>query len=271
MLSNAAPPTGLRWFQGKKHMSYIRGGDYTHPGEEQAILETLSPFPKDKNRLILDVACGLGGTANFIQKNGWGKVVGFDIEPASIEYAKQAYPDVEFHISDVADVSKTFSDRKFDMICIFSSFLVFNDQKTALENLRSIAKEDAQLVIFEYIDLMPVNQNFLVRKEPKNAAFLPLRLENLNEMLRETGWQNSQLTRMDNKFKQWYADLLARIQQVKDEFIKMHGEPEYKKILGRYKSFYDAFAAESLGGCVLYAQSMPALEHQHTTHIRCRL
>src|SRR3990167_10845553 len=176
MLSSSAAPTGLRWFQGKKYMSYIRGGDYTHPGEEQAILETLSPFPKDKNRLILDVACGLGGTANFIQKNGWGKVVGFDIEPASIEYAKQAYPGVEFHVSDVIDVSKTLSDKKFDMICIFSSFLVFNYQKTALKTLHSIAKEDAQLVIFEYVDLMPVNKNSLIKTEPKNAAFLPLRL-----------------------------------------------------------------------------------------------
>src|SRR3990167_7710451 len=233
MLSSSAAPTGLRWFQGKNYMSYIRGGDYTHPGEEQAILETLSPFPKDKNRLILDVACGLGGTANFIQKNGWGKVVGFDIEPASIEYAKQNYPGVVFFF--------------FFFFFFFINFF-----------------------FFKYVDLMPVNKNSLIKTEPKNAAFLPLRLENINEMLKETGWQCSQLKRMDNEFKKWYADLLIRIKQIKDEFITMHGEPEYEKILGRYTSFYNAFVSASLGGCALYAQNLLALEHQHKPMpIRC--
>jgi len=267
MMTNS---TGLRWFQGKKYMSYIRGGDYTHPGEEKAIAEVLSPFPKDSQRLILDVACGLGGTANFIQKNGWGKVIGFDIEPASIEYAKRTYPEIEFHVSDVVDIANIFPNKKFDMICIFSSFLVFNDQKTALEKLNAIAKEDAQLVIFDYIDLMPINTNPLIKKEPKNAAFLPLRLDDINTMLEETGWKSAQLKRMDNKFEGWYSDLLERIKNIKNEFIKMHGEMEYNKVLNRYTSFYEAFAFRTLGGCALYAQNAFNLEPQNQP-IRCRL
>jgi hypothetical protein len=52
-------------FLNKKIMSAIRGGDYQHLGEEEAIELLLSKIDtKLEDLMILDVGSGLGGTVN---------------------------------------------------------------------------------------------------------------------------------------------------------------------------------------------------------------
>jgi 2-polyprenyl-3-methyl-5-hydroxy-6-metoxy-1,4-benzoquinol methylase len=79
----------MRHFEGKRLLSVIRGSDYAHAGEEEAINLVMSRIPKNNGRLILDVDCGLGGTAKFIQEHGWGQVTGIDIEEESMYMQKK--------------------------------------------------------------------------------------------------------------------------------------------------------------------------------------
>ena len=162
----------LRWFKGKRIVSLLRGGDYAHAGEEEAIKSALKNIPKNPNQLILDVGCGQGGTANYLQQQGWGKIVGIDIEKESIEYATKTYPCCEFHASDAAAVYKIFPNREFDIITIFNAFLVFPKQFDVLKSLRQVAKDDSTLVIFEYTDLTLDDNNPLEVKDDPHNAFI---------------------------------------------------------------------------------------------------
>jgi hypothetical protein len=60
-------------FSGIQLLALIRERDYAHAGEEEAIEITLRNHPKRADRLLLDVGCGLGGTANYVQNHGWAK------------------------------------------------------------------------------------------------------------------------------------------------------------------------------------------------------
>jgi len=102
-------------FNGKEFLATVRGKDYAHAGEEEAIDLIFSKIPKQENRKILDAGCGRGGTADYVQRNGWGHVVGVDIESQSIEYAKNAYPASEFHAMDVCEIGTRFPEH-FDLI-----------------------------------------------------------------------------------------------------------------------------------------------------------
>jgi hypothetical protein len=51
--------------QGKSILSRIRGGDYAHPGEEDAIVQIAQKLPRASIRRLLDVGCGRGGTAEW--------------------------------------------------------------------------------------------------------------------------------------------------------------------------------------------------------------
>src|SRR5262245_53766859 len=113
-------------FAGKELLSLIRDGDYAHAGEEEAIELAMRRYPKRASRLILDVGCGRGGTAQYVHDHGWGRVVGIDRELDSILRARQVYPGVEFHACDVLDAADVLN-RRFDLIYLFNSFYAFGD------------------------------------------------------------------------------------------------------------------------------------------------
>lgn len=61
---------------------------------------------------ILDVGCGTGHLTDEIKQKG-ANVVGIDASPEMIEQAKQAYPGIEFIVSNAAEFK---TDEKFDAI-----------------------------------------------------------------------------------------------------------------------------------------------------------
>ena len=93
-------------FIGQKILSIIRDGNYAHPGEEEAIELTFRNIPKDKNRSMLDIGCGRGGTAHYLHRHEWGNVVGIDIDSDSIQYAKQQYASLDFFVCNIVDIAK---------------------------------------------------------------------------------------------------------------------------------------------------------------------
>ena len=54
-------------FAGKRLLALVRGGDYAHAGEEEAIELAFRAVPKAPQKSILDVGCGRGGTIAFLR------------------------------------------------------------------------------------------------------------------------------------------------------------------------------------------------------------
>jgi hypothetical protein len=76
-------------FAGKRLLALVRGGDYAHAGEEEAIELAFRAAPKSPLLSILDVGCGRGGTVAFVRRNGWGQIAaGIDREGDTIAYAR---------------------------------------------------------------------------------------------------------------------------------------------------------------------------------------
>lgn len=244
----------FRAFEGKKILASIRGGDYAHAGEEEAIHLIFSRFPKDANRTVLDVACGLGRTAYDIQAGGWGKTIGFDIDEAAIEYAKKKYPSIDFFTAAVADAPKVLKGRTFDLICIINAFVCFSHQPEALAALRLLAKKNSQLVIFEYTDLAPKGKNPLVRKEP--IPFLPIRLDEFGPMLAQTGWNLKETICLDGQFEKWYADFLTLLDQKRAAIDAQFGSGAAAYAKERYGSIYNGYKDKMLGGCLLICEGI---------------
>lgn len=245
--------SGLRWFSGKKMVAFVRGGDYAHPGGEILITRALERFPKDQDRIVLDVGCGLGGTAQYIQKQGWGKVTGVDIEEASIVYAKKTYPEVEFFVSDVMKTSKISSDKKIDLICLFNSFYSFPDQLGALKELSKIVKKDADLVIFEYTDLSD-GKSQQIQIDDKNFFSLPINQNSFENMLTMSNWKYINSTNLDKECEKWYAEFMENFERKREQIIEKFGIDMYKRGYDRYSGICDAFKDKIMGASIFYAQ-----------------
>ena len=79
--------TSMNSFENKSFLSSIRGGDFAHPGEEEAIDLVLSYIKPKLHETVLDAGCGLGATADTIGKKTGAIVVGVDLDADAMAYA----------------------------------------------------------------------------------------------------------------------------------------------------------------------------------------
>jgi phosphoethanolamine N-methyltransferase len=167
----------------KKVLAQLRGGDFAHPGEVEAIDYTLRGILKDPARAVLDAGCGLGGTAQYVQDQGLGKITAVDIDPETISYAKAHHKDIDFYLADLCQVSSVLK-QKFDLIYSFSVLYAIQEKGRALAELHKIAKDGAKLIVFDYV----VYSNRRSGVRGGNVAN-PFVLENVPDIFAGSGWK----------------------------------------------------------------------------------
>jgi SAM-dependent methyltransferase len=243
-------------YTGKQLLALIRGSDYAHAGEEEAIELTLRPVPRRASQLLLDVGCGLGGTAKYVQDHGWGTVVGLDVEPASIARARQAYPGIEFHACDVVQASSVIG-RKHDVIYLFNSFYAFGDQPRALAGLAQLAKPSGQLILFDYTDRGGYGSNPLMCDgEPLIPD--PLRLSAIDDTLRRAGWQLTEVVDLTGPYDRWYDSLVQRMDGKRAQIVGIAGAEGFSFVRGTYVGLLGAIRSGRLGGAIVRARRSDA-------------
>lgn len=88
-----------------------------YPGESEFILMVVNRYKKSEGMNLLDVACGTGGHAQYLQK--YFKILGLDINPEMLNIARKKLPKLEFVLGDM---KKMELKKDFDVIiCLFSA------------------------------------------------------------------------------------------------------------------------------------------------------
>jgi SAM-dependent methyltransferase len=236
---------------GKLVLSMIRGSDYAHAGEAEAIDLVLGSLPLTAQTRLLDVGCGIGGTARYVHELGWGTVTGVDIDPDNIDAATSRHPGIEFICSDAARLAQWVTPG-FDVIYSFNAFFLFADQPAALRAMREVAAPDAALAIFDYVDRGGYAQ---AQSERGRSAGLrkALKLKAMPEMLARTGWALERTVSADADYLRWYEDLVVRIELMHDEIVAASSDAFFEFVLERYTYTRDDVRAGRLGGATLYA------------------
>lgn len=241
----------------KKILAEVRNGDFAHPGEEQAIDIVFSDLPQQEKTPILDVGCGLGGTANYVTKHGWGKVTGIDIDPTSIEYARQHYPQIDFHVTDVINVANVLSSQ-FNIIYLFNSFYAFPQQEKALAELRKVANSQCYLAIFDYAEY-----NSDEKKPRKNATSngeivvpYPIQLKNIEQKLKIAGWQLISIDHLHDYYVRWYKELVSRINLKQQAIEKKFSNEAFALLHEIYMVILSEIEQKLLSGAIVRAKAI---------------
>jgi SAM-dependent methyltransferase len=239
-------------FTGKQLLALIRESDYAHAGEEEAIEVTLHHYPKRPDQRLLDVGCGRGGTASYIQAHGWGRVTGIDVEPDSITRARRIYPAVEFHACDVVDACSVLN-HKFELICCFNSFYAFADQPRALAVLGQLAAESGRLVIFDYTDRGGYRDNPLFCDGEPFIPF-PIDLSAFGATLQQAGWEMLEVEDLSEAYGRWYGNLIQRMDQRRAAIISQAGTDGFAFVRAQYAGLLGAIQDGRLGGAIIHAR-----------------
>lgn len=147
--------------------------------------EFLTLIPK--NGKILDVGCGPGIDANYMNSKGF-KVTGIDLSEKMLKLAKQKFPNINFKLSDVRTLD--FPNNSFEGI--FASFSLIHiskkDISLTLKKLYKILKENGVI----YIALQSGESNEIYITEPlkpDERIFLNIiPFNEINDLLIKTGF-----------------------------------------------------------------------------------
>lgn len=95
-------------------------------------------LPDLKNKTVLCVGCGSGEEVEHLYSLGAKKVIGIDISEKLIDIAKKTYPDFEFFVIDVSDL--TFDDNSFDFVYSSLTMHYIDDWSSALRSINKVLK-----------------------------------------------------------------------------------------------------------------------------------
>jgi SAM-dependent methyltransferase len=93
---------------------------------------------------VLDAACGEGYGSAMLAAGGAASVVGVDIDPATVEHARESYG-LDFRVADVAKLP--FADGVFDLVVSFETIEHVSEPERALDEMARVLAEDGLLLI----------------------------------------------------------------------------------------------------------------------------
>jgi Methylase involved in ubiquinone/menaquinone biosynthesis len=139
------------WFDSPYYHILYKDRDYEEAGYFMNRLTSYLQLPKGAH--ILDLACGKGRHSKYLNTLGYN-VIGADLSPSSISYAKQ-FENASLHF-EVHDMCLTFSS-KFDAVFnLFTSFGYFENEADNVGAIRAI-KNGLKPNGFGVIDFLNVN------------------------------------------------------------------------------------------------------------------
>lgn len=101
-------------------------------------------LPDIKGKSVLAVGCGTGEECAHLKSLGASKVVGIDASEGLIEYARNSYPDIEFHVMDMEQIRL---GEKFDFV--YSSLVMHyvESWNKTLNSISEVMKNNATFLL----------------------------------------------------------------------------------------------------------------------------
>lgn len=134
--------------------------------EAQQFIRNITQFlPLPENALLLDVPCGKGRHAVYLNSLGY-KVIGADLSENSIQFAKKfENQTLKFIIQDMREPFDLQYDAVFNLFTSFGYFKEDSEDVLVLQNIKNCLKENGFLV-FDFLNASFIRDT-LVTEETK--------------------------------------------------------------------------------------------------------
>lgn len=141
---------------GIRHYEYIFGRTYVSTGGENTTKEFVAQLHLKEGDKVLDIGCGIGGSAFYMARTHKVDVHGIDLSANMIsianEYRKEMEDSVRKNVTfEVSDITKkTFEPETFDVVYSRDSILHIRDKAQLFANCFKWLKPGGRLMISDY-------------------------------------------------------------------------------------------------------------------------
>ena len=99
---------------------------------------------------VLDIGCGVGFVARYLNDRYEMEVIGMDVDPEQVEFAKKYSKESEGLHFTVADATQLpFEDNQFDMVLSFMVIHHIGDWQRVLEEVDRVLKPRGLYILYE--------------------------------------------------------------------------------------------------------------------------
>jgi len=213
--------------------------------QEQLIRELISRAKIENGARILDVGCGLGGTAIYLNKTLGANVTGITISPIQIEIgnnlARRCGADVRLMLMDAETLEL---DDRFDIVWSVEAIFHLNKKMDCFRAMSPLLKVGGKLVIADWFKSNTATaaeeDKFL---EPIERTMLVPKLESPCAYLNYIGEAGLNVT--------FFEDLSANVLRTWDLAIELIRDPALWKFAAArgkdFTAFLEGFAAMRAG------------------------
>jgi cyclopropane fatty-acyl-phospholipid synthase-like methyltransferase len=215
-------------FENKSFLASIRGDDFAHPGEEEAIDLVLSYVKPEPHETVLDAGCGLGATADTIGKRTGAIVLGVDLDADAMAHANARYQDAQFIPGDITQLGDLALPR-VQVIYAFNSLYACHDLQACFAGFTKVAAPDARIAVFDYVayDAASLAQ----------ADCLPPSVHSMAEMRQvpeAQGWRCTRIVNLDMEYAAWYGGFLARMDENREALVAARSAEFFDEVRKKY-------------------------------------
>ena len=146
-------------------------------GYQRLIREFTVALPPGPGLKVADLGCGTGVFTKRLHDKGYD-VVGIDIAPHCIEFARRKYPGVKFEAGDIEHLS--YPDETFDAVTLFGVMHHFPDLGDVLKSCRRLLKKGGVLFSFDPNRNNPFS---FIYHSPKSLFYAPEKLTENERLL----------------------------------------------------------------------------------------
>jgi ubiquinone/menaquinone biosynthesis C-methylase UbiE len=166
--------------------------DEFHIGGRQASEDFLSQLDLSPEKHVLDVGCGLGGTARFVASRYGCQVTGIDLTPEFVETGKVLCRwvglDNRISLHQGSALAMPFADRAFDRAYMLHVGMNIEDKTTLCSEVSRVLRSGALFGIYDVMRTGEGELAYPVHWAETNATSAVAEPEHYKEALRAAGF-----------------------------------------------------------------------------------
>ncbi|MCI0403858.1 MAG: class I SAM-dependent methyltransferase [Acidobacteria bacterium] len=245
------------------HHGYWQTGQETkEKAQEQLIEKLISRAGIKKGAHVLDVGCGIGGTAILLHKTLQAKVTAITISPVQVAIGRKLSQEAGAPVEFLAmDAEKMSFRKQFDIVWSIEAISHFSNKRKFFKKCQEVLKPGGKIVLTDWLkadDLKVADQRKYI--EPiENAMLLP-RMEAPNDYLRylaQAGFRSAYFEDMSVKVSKTWEISTALIKRPSLWKFAAEQGKDFIRFLRGFQAMRKGYQSGSLVYGLIVAQKAP--------------